>query len=192
MNEIRFPPWIGKQFAPPNLFETKLLVVGESFYFGAGTERTTDFTSQVIAWVTSGWRRRFYDGLIYVLTGKRRADVSDHTVRVVFDSLAFYNFVQSATLVAARQRPTKADWLESQNAFRRVLHDLSPNKLLICGRQVAQAVATTQTIVPVGSDVWRMEAKGRMVWGTSIVHPSSSRFRRDEARQQFERLRITG
>jgi hypothetical protein len=73
-----------------------------------------------------------------------------------------------------------------------VLEELQPDKLLVYGRKVAAAVAQRRAISPATLGIWRIDIDGRLIWGTAIVHPSSSRFRREGARKQFEHLRAAG
>jgi hypothetical protein len=185
-----FHPFEGQDYQSHLGWPGRLMVVGESQYLTPEDVRP-DFTQILLAGVCRtglgpGWRTKYFRKLFYVLTGKRARDIAQPEWQSVWNSIAFYEFVQSSRLTRARMRPNKNEWEDSKAAFLTTVSRLRPEYVLITGKQVnawisGSAVAFEGGLkLPIGETEY--------AFARHICHPSSSRFRSKEARTEFERL----
>ena len=188
-------PFEGSNFQSHPEFPGRLLVVGESAYL-TSEDLLSEFTKVLLSGVatggrTSGGRINYFRKLFFVLTGKRSRAVDDAKWKSVWNSLAFYHFVQTP-LTGARQRPTVDDWQKSKAAFARILARLNPALVLMTGKQLNACVRSIDGVIPHDEKSLRLPTVGQeFALATCICHPSSSWFKSNEARGEFERLIAT-
>lgn len=135
-----FHPWIGTQFgsADSHISSKRLLVLGESHHaeehpIGA---IVPNMTRDVFDMYRSGpWYRwmRTFDNIAAAVTGRRKADLGAAGVRAFWDEVAFYNYVPVVAASAARQRPSPAHFGRGEEPFRRLLAELHPGAVIVCG-----------------------------------------------------------
>ncbi len=138
MRNVFFKPWIGRDYDSGGIFGKKILVVGESHYcdecekcdetkaYAGCHEFTKNVIKQIIGGEKTRWSgtfRKFEKSLV----GDR--DVSSEQI---WQSIAFYNYLQSA-VAKARQAGEFADYGKSEDAFYEVLKDLRPDVMFIWG-----------------------------------------------------------
>lgn len=199
MNELAqpyFEPFVGGNYWVPTKFPGRLLILGESHYLRTPEkDNRTEFIKDLVEEVshhrsmTANWPTPYYRQLFYLLTGKRARDIKDSEWKTEWEntwqSLAFYNFVQTSRLRRPLERPTKDEWEKSIIPFRMVLSDLRPEYVLITGR-IVTAYATRGAIKQEGIvGVWLPTAEGAYAFARCIYHPSSrqSASRREQQRQ---------
>src|SRR5580704_5488618 len=112
MNELAqpfFKPFVGGNYWVPTKFLGRLLILGESHYLRSPEkDNRPEFIKDLVEEVshdrsmTANWPTPYYRKLFYLLTGKRARDVKDSEWRTdweaTWQSLAFYNFVQTSRL----------------------------------------------------------------------------------------------
>lgn len=138
MIEAIFKPWIGAKYASSdNLFNRRILVLGESHYGPAGTEHS-DTTIEVVTHFTQGGARHaFFTKIAKVLLGLDETRwLSPAMLAEVYENIAFYNYLPMFAGDWARQRPSPELWEAGQGPFRRVLEDLKPDLVLVLGKEL--------------------------------------------------------
>lgn len=134
-----------------------------------------------------GWRTRYFTNLFYLLTGERGRDVPQSEWEAVWNSLAFYNFAQTARLTGPLMRPTKREWQDSIEAFRTVLSQLRPEFIIITGYALNGYVSGMKGVKKMEAviGVWIPTAENAYAFARCIYHPSSIRFlaTRENARE---------
>lgn len=139
-----FEPWVGEQYGRSDLLGGKrILVVGESHHSREhpADSIVPDMTHGVMKHYASTQARgewmRTLDNIAWALSGKGRADLAQSTHRGEFDiwqSVAFYNYIPVVLTDSARNgRPTNEHYKIAVAPFEKVLADLKPDVLLICG-----------------------------------------------------------
>lgn len=137
MSNIIFNPWIGKNYKTGGILGKKILALGESHYFGESEEvveltKQTDFTSEVIEEYLNtngefeGWKNT-YKKFERALTGKETTNADS---RNIWDSIAFYNYLQAALSYPRQPVPEKL-YEKSEGAFFEALEMLRPD-LIVC------------------------------------------------------------
>lgn len=177
-----FRPWVGRSYADPhNRWDQRVLILGESHYdedFDQGPDLTT--------WVIRRHVRK--EGKQYAFWTKvgRTFVGPDYgppdTRRTFWDSVAFYNYVQTFAGVAARQRPSADDFSSSWPVFTRVLEDLRPTVVVGLGFGLRDAM---RPLLPPGSRLgirapqgeppsyWTLRVRDASVVLGFVKHPST-------------------
>lgn len=139
-----FEPWIGERYGRSELLGGKrILVVGESHHSAEHPANSIvpDMTRSVMRYYSSTQARgewmRTLDNIAWALSGKSRAELAQSTHRGEFDvwqGVAFYNYIPVVLTDSARNgRPTAEHYRLAVEPFERVMADLKPDILLICG-----------------------------------------------------------
>jgi hypothetical protein len=181
-----FDPWnLGRDVSYNGL---RLLLIGESHY-DDGDELTTDpvavrrFTTDVVNyWAKNGdgGRHRFFPYIFETVSGETWSADSQEADRF-WNSVYFYNYVQSLALTGARQRPTAEMFRDSEDAFYAVLKALRPDVILVLGKALWDALPDglgEGPSFPSQGKTWRYDCgDGRPeALATYINHPSSTGF----------------
>jgi hypothetical protein len=182
MNAPLFQPFEGANYSSPAPFPGRLLVLGESHYLAEG-DASPNFTQRLLQRLveegrTKGFKTPYFRNVFYILTGKRSRDVSDDCWANVWNSVAFYNYIQSLRISGPRIRPTSDEWLDAKEAFRNVLSQLNPQLVLITGIQLLghagkiddakQSAERPGILLPTRD--------GEFAYARATYHPSSARF----------------
>lgn len=136
MSEAIFKPWVGAKYASPdNLFNRRILVLGESHYGPAGTEHP-DTTIEVVTHFTQGGARHaFFTKIAKLLLGLDETRwLGPELLAETFENVSFYNYVPRFAGDYARQRPSPELWEAGRAPFRRVLEDLKPDLVIVLGK----------------------------------------------------------
>lgn len=131
---VNFRPWVGRNHQSSR-WGLRVLVLGESHYKWEGKDPGRDETTRIVRehWM-AGERRRFSTNTVAAFLGHRSV-LTDERISEFWDSVLFYNFVQSA-LPGARTRPTEDQWCKAQKAFREVLKRHEPQVVVALGYQL--------------------------------------------------------
>lgn len=136
MKNVKFKPWIGKDYHDGNEFGKKILVIGESHYCedceDVNESDCPDFTQNLIQKLVDGktasWTgtfRKFERSLVGHET------TPEESARI-WNSLAFYNYLQTA-VDGPRKAGTPEDYDKSEDAFYEVLNNLQPDAIIVWG-----------------------------------------------------------
>jgi hypothetical protein len=136
-----FDPWVGSQYQTGGFRGLRVLILGESHY-GEPEEETKAFTREwVEGYASSAKGNRFFTVVTKLLlalpVGIR---LSRGTRRTLWDSVAFYNYIQRFPGQHSRIRPTSSMWNAAAECFPAVLSELQPTFTLILGRELAGRV----------------------------------------------------
>lgn len=145
MLPIRFNPYIGKEYQTQ---EFKILILGESHYLGEKDFEDYLKTHKRIELITSNV---INDYLNYKKSGKNfvrwmntftkfsnalnAKKSTSNDVLVLWENLAFYNYVQVPTS-GPRVSPTKEEFNLSFNAFKDVVEKIKPNLIFFWGHRL--------------------------------------------------------
>lgn len=138
MKHIRFEPWKGEKYQTGGIFEKKILVIGESFYCSE-EEAVATLTKKVVTdylAIRNGeirenkgeWTNtylKFERSLVGEVTTPERS-------REIWDSIAFYNFLQ-VPMSGARESGATIDYINAEKAFFEVLNVLQPDLIIVWG-----------------------------------------------------------
>jgi hypothetical protein len=130
---VLFLPWVGEQYKRG--FEgVRLLILGESHYDTDKRDRSVpnrDVTRAGIRWyMKSGTPHKFSTNTQHVVSRRSLAVAERETF---WNSIAFYNYVQSFAGVAARDPVTPEMWERSRAPFCAVLKALDPEAVVVLG-----------------------------------------------------------
>lgn len=136
MKNVKFKPWVGKNYQNGNEFGKKILVIGESHYCedceDVNESDCSDFTQKLIQTLVDGktasWTgtfRKFERSLVGHET------TPEESARI-WNSLAFYNYLQTA-VPGPRKSGTPEDYDKSEDAFYEVLNTLQPDAIIVWG-----------------------------------------------------------
>lgn len=178
VTEPFFRPFIGVDYWQPTRFSKRLLVVGESHYLEKPQDNHPDFVPDLLKSVVNkrlmrGWRTPYYSNVFYLLVGKRGRDVEQSEWEAVWQSLAFYNFVQTDRLTRPLERPTKSEWRNSFVPFKSVLAKLRPERVILTGRMLTAYAARGALTRPDTVGVWLQTVPNEYAFTRCVYHPSS-------------------
>jgi hypothetical protein len=186
-------PFKGSHYESHPHFPGRLLVLGESAYL-TDKDRESDFTVGLLRNVakkgrTSGGRVTYYRKLFFVLTNRDFRAASDEDWESVWNSLAFYHFVQTPLRVP-RERPSKADWDRSKAPFITRLAELKPDFVLMIGKQLNGWIRTIEGVRTRDDGILTLPIdSNHFAVAVAIYHPSCyGYFKPQVARASFERL----
>jgi len=174
MKEPYFKPWIGENYESN---KPKILILGESHY-GVGDEPET-FTQGVIKdWAMGGkGNRRFFTTVAKIVSEKPHEWMSLDAKNTFWQSVAFYNFVQTIVGETPRIRPKEQMWQDAQEPLRYVLTTLSPEIVVVLGKALRWHTEPILSSYPsIVSCYW--------------THPSAFGFKKQEAIDTFDQAKI--
>lgn len=204
MKEPFFVPHIGIGFKNPqnNIFGgLKILVLGHNHYCNTlynvrknnkeakcgcdcpgYVKECNSFTNDVVAKFLSycngnddfDWFMNTYSKFANALSGY------EHSRQDVWNNIAFYNYCQRAVSYDSEQ-PTANDYIESQEAFLKVLHDNMPDVILCWGfDKVYMNTPNEGWTAPDGEQLGYYTINGKKIPMFHIHHPSWSGFSPDK------------
>lgn len=193
-DEPHFRPFEGEKYRTQKRFPGRLLVLGESHYLQPGDD-FPEFTEAILRRVISdqtlrGFKTRYFRNVFYILTGRRCRDVEFQEWQDVWNSIAFYNYVQTTRLTRPLMRPTPEEWEQAREPFRRVLAQLEPNFILATGGAVCGHVTSLGMKAADRPGYCIPTSSNSTAYLRCTFHPSSFRFlaTRAACRANFEEL----
>lgn len=208
MENVFFNPNVGNDYELKGFNGLKLLILGESHYCDEECEdcgkksqnECSDFTSSVISRYLNykkkkgkfrPWMRTFTRFTNILLESK----VDNQTLINFWDSVIFYNYVQSSTS-GPRRSPTWRQFNESKDGFIEVLEKYKPDLILVWGERLWDNLPN---IGRWGEENILDNANGRFYYyninkkeipAYSIYHPSSSSFSYEYSKYLKESMRL--
>jgi len=178
---VYFLPWIGDQYAQ-GFQGRRFLILGESHYDtwddgdGLGArkhELSQTFTRECIREVigrTSG--AQFFRYVEQILVDEnRQGGWAPSGGSRLWHCVAFYNFVQSAIEGTAKTPPSREQFRGSFGPFLAVMERLRPERVLVCGKRLWNAMGPTSDQLTQDLQAYRLSC-GMKVWCRAIKHPS--------------------
>lgn len=189
---VVFKPWVGTDYFTKGFNGKKVLVLGDSHYCGdcdtCGIEGSSvaemgdcrNLTSGVVEKLLSGntnayWVKTFRS-FEKALSGKEELSLEESNA--LWNSVAFYNYIQSAKCSKASENYSRETYLKSDEIFQDVLKDLSPDYVIVWGRKVWNTLTWDgwfDARIP-GYEDWKevggYEINGKKVFFMMIYHPS--------------------
>lgn len=190
-----FRPW--KPSGDPRFNGLRLLIVGESHYDEdepPPVEEWAAFTTQIVAQygLNAQKYQRFF-GNIYTTFNDDGAHWSSDKFKQFWNSVYFYNYVQSFVPGQSRVRPTARQFSESAAAFLAVLDDLKPDAIVVVGQTTWDLMSdrgaklVEQDEDGLGS-IYRYEYNGGSCLAGHTHHPSSIGYSADYWRPRVARF----
>ena len=157
-HQPRFHPWKGEGYGKANDFglPANLLILGESHY---GNPRGWD--DQVTVGVVREYCRdggySFFTKIMRTVLGPDApADAAEQRTGF-FESVAFYNYVQSSAGDTHDAPPTRKMWEGAAAPFHTTLESLRPTHILACGMRLWDNM-------PGAEEVWSPPPKSLVRW----------------------------
>ena len=152
-DDIIFIPWIGKQYFNGGIFEKRILALGDSHYcrdcencsacgvLGSTPQEMGNCRNLTCNTVKSfldeesgfeGWKNTFKRFSGVMAGGHKTTNEED---RQIWDSISFYNFVQTAMQSGPRSPYSEEAYKKSLSMFWNVLDNLSPDLVIVWGEK---------------------------------------------------------
>ena len=151
-NNVIFIPWIGKQYFNGGIFGKKILVLGDSHYcqdndcktcgvLGSNPIEMGDCRKLTCNTVKSfldknaefeKWKNTFKRFSGVMAGGHKTTDEEDHQI---WNSISFYNFVQTAIQLGPRSPYSEEAYKKSLSMFWNVLDNLLPDLVIVWGEK---------------------------------------------------------
>jgi hypothetical protein len=130
---LLFEPWVGSNYRRNGLNGHRVLVLGESHY-GHPHEEVSSFTIECIEGMAKVEKGHAFFTKTAKLLVETSAPLTLDEKKAFWDSVAFFNYVQSFPSSTARKRPTRTMWETAATVFPSVVAELSPTFILVLGR----------------------------------------------------------
>ena len=128
--DVTFQPWQGQSYLTS---APRLMIVGESHWDWLGrTDVEACVTKNVVSRAIEQ-RAGFFAKIAALCLGEPPSNTEER--EAFWESVSFYNYVQSFAGNAPRVRPTRSMWRQSEPAFAVVLKELKPQLIVVLGRQ---------------------------------------------------------
>lgn len=133
--QVRFNPWIGKNYGKGSQLRVPLLILGESHYDREGVPENHNFTIELIENYANGfsfktWRPTFLTKILNTVVGSQGSPTLKDK-RAFWDSVAFYSYIQEFVGDNYRQAPTEQMWKDARIPFHEVLEKLEPACIIV-------------------------------------------------------------
>ena len=212
MESVFYFPRIGKNYQTTGYNGLKILILGESHYCGervnceicgklSNRDDCNNFTISVLddkyfAYKLGhgefdDWMRTF-TRFTNVFLGNQ---VSNEELIDFWDSVIFYNYVQSSTL-GPRKNPTQQQFSESEKAFFEVLDMYNPDLILVWGKRLWDNLnddgrwGDDNILDDFGQKFYYYKINEREIPAYFVYHPSTSKFNYDTTKYLKEVLRL--
>lgn len=196
-DSVMFYPWIGKDYSHGGIFKKKILILGESHYCydpkdcsgckpGIKNSKCNNLTIDVI-------KDQFTEGeakySMFTKLAKLLLDTDDIDLKDkenFWNSVSFYNYVQSSVAGKARVAPKNEMFSISIQSFNEVMDKLDPDFLLIVSCRLWENLPGIEGIDwPEGPTIkenniiektWYYKGARKNILSIVIYHPSSPSF----------------
>ncbi|MEA2977487.1 MAG: hypothetical protein QOF19_3007 [Alphaproteobacteria bacterium] len=173
IRHVHFLPWKGRDYENQSV---RILILGESHY--SSQDESSDFTERLtLQYMNGEWNHRFWTQISQAITGKSAREIDRHKF---WNSVAFYNYVQTIGVSQPREKPSDALFHESEPAFFEVLDCLRPTHMLAFGFRLWERLPALEdeSLSFVCDGQPHRYGNYRRSWGrvlaTAIRHPSSA------------------
>lgn len=190
-----FLPW--KPPGDPRFNRIKLLIVAESHYDEddpPSPEKWSEFTTSIVTrYGTNPQKYQRLFGNIYATFNDDGAHWSSDEFKRFWNSVYFYNYVQSFVPGGPGERPTAKQFSDSADAFHAVLDDIRPEAIVVMGRQVWSSM-TERNAEKVDHDedglgaIYRYQYHGGSCLAGHTYHPSWQGYSADDWREKVRRF----
>lgn len=179
---VLFKPYVGPKYGKAGALASRILVLGESHYVSKTDGRRASLTKSVVLDYLAGRRgSRFLTIIAQLIHGSRQ--IMDAEIDLIWQSVSFYNYIQSPVGSGPRVRPTFEQWLAAQSPFVSVLREIRPDAIIVLGEQLWDALPPTDPgpVLRVGrSNVatkkYSLRSGSQGVIAVSVRHPSGRGF----------------
>lgn len=131
-----FEPWEGSKYRSGGLEGVRVLILGESHYGDVGTESAA-CTIETVKDLGQERRNRFFTVTQKLVSGINPEEWVPDKTRVEFwESVAFYNYVQSFPGDKSRMRPTQEMWANAATPLLKTLQELRPQVMVVLGLEL--------------------------------------------------------
>ena len=148
--KLCFLPFIGTNFSVGGVFPTRILILGDSHYCGecddCGIKGISEnqgtgccnFTRDVVAkFIEYRQGKRPHEGWMNTYLKFEKALVDHETDASeslkIWNSVAFYNYIQTAYIGESRQAYSSSDYAQSFPYFKQLLNELTPDMIIVWG-----------------------------------------------------------
>lgn len=177
--QVKFYPWVGKNYGKHSRFGMSVLVLGESHY-GEKEELTKDFTQSLTkSYINHEMSHAFWTEIGSMVLNMPHTEFERHDF---WEHVAFYNYVQTLAGASARQSPTTTQFEESENAFFEVIEKTQPDLIIGLGKRLwnnasnkgrsGEKISVKNKI----ANVWYYPYRGREATAVFVNHPASFGF----------------
>ena len=168
--EPAFLPWVGADYERSGgIFGLKLLILGESMYEKRVGSINADGITRMIHNVLARQNpHRFFTKIHHTIGNK-------NGVEHFWNSVLFYNFVQTIVGEKPRRSPTAKMWQYSVPAFKTILAIHRPCVVVVLGRRLWKHLGLLNVIVPSDDGFGKVDSQCQTI-AAFINHPSSRAF----------------
>jgi len=207
MKNVFFYPRVGKNYEK-GFNGLKLLILGESHYCDEKCESCgkqskhdcSDFTKDVFNRYidykkgngeNEKWMNTFTRFTNVILENQ----VDNETLIDFWDSVIFYNYVQSSTK-GPRISPTSQQFNESKDAFIEVLEKYKPDLIVVWGHRLWDnlpdigRLGNENILDDANSQFYYFKIENKEIPALKIYHPSSSSFNNEYSKYLKEAIRL--
>ena len=211
MKNVFFYPYIGKNYETKGFNGVKLLILGESHYCEHFKEcevcgkqsnnkcKEPNFTKDVLKRYLNykkgddefeDWMRTFTRFTNVLL----EEQLDNETLINFWDSVIFYNYVQSSTEGPRKALPNQ-QFEESKDAFIEVLEEYKPDLILVWGQRLWDKLDNGRVgkeiiIDDKNGNFYYYKISNKEIPAYSIYHPSSSCFSYEYSKYLKEAIRL--
>lgn len=211
MENVFYYPRVGKNYETKGYNGLKLLILGESHYckdWGncikcgklSNRDDCNSFTINVIdnkyfaykkgGGEFEGWMNT-YTRFANVFLGDQ---VDNGTLIDFWDSVIFYNYVQSSTS-GPRKSPTHEQFLESEKALNEVLQKYNPDLIIVWGNRLWDALGNGRwgidyVLGDKNQRFYYFKVEEVEIPAFRIYHPSTSKFNYDAIKYLHEAIHL--
>ena len=197
LNSTMFFPWVGDDYSTGGIFKKKILILGEAHYCETpencggckpgARNGCNEFTIDRIReqFSPTGKKHAIYTKLAKLFLNCHESVNNDDKIRF-WNSVAYYNYIQTSVSDQARVAPNSEMWNLSKKAFNDVMDYLKPDFLLILSYRLWDNLPGQAGIDwPVGPEIqindstektWIYKGAHKETLSYVICHPSSSHF----------------
>jgi hypothetical protein len=134
--EVKMLPWVGKNYNETGYKGRRLLILGESEYEWNPEALQPEIATWLItANANGGLKNPFYTKIYHSFSDEPKWQSLEHFADF-WNSVSFYNYIQEKVGTIPRQRPTLEMWPRWRSTFLLVLEKLSPDRVLVLGRDL--------------------------------------------------------
>ena len=190
MTKVFFKPWVGTDYKSGGIFGKKIMALGEAHTCGGCDECGIEFAKECEDMQTpdiirsylenhEGCWSRTYRKFERALVG---SDTDNEMSRRIWESIAFYNYVQAAPS-GPGIAPSPKDFEASEEAFFEVINELHPDVIIAWGKsrlyrnmpgknwEPDEDIESDDLSAPTGYYTLDNGSRVRIIW---IKSPSSS------------------